>query len=96
MRLDTSGVHCRLLTLLLLLLPPLLLLLLLPPLLLLLLLLLLAQVHELQALRQQLEDQVEIPQLQPLRDETERLEQLLDAVVQLQVGPWSCCLHLLV
>ncbi|KAF6257500.1 hypothetical protein COO60DRAFT_1222554 [Scenedesmus sp. NREL 46B-D3] len=41
-------------------------------------------VHELQALRQQLEQQVEIPQLQPLRDETERLEQLLDAVAQLQ------------
>jgi hypothetical protein len=42
-------------------------------------------VHELQALRQQLEEEVDIPQLRPLRDETERLEQLLDAVTQLQV-----------
>jgi hypothetical protein len=48
------------------------------------------QVHELQSLRQQLEVEVEIPQLQPLRDETERLEQLLQASRQLQVIRRSC------
>lgn len=41
-------------------------------------------VHELQALRQQLEPEVDIPQLQPLRDEVERLDQLLQALHQLQ------------
>lgn len=43
------------------------------------------QVHELQALRQQLEPEVGIPQLQPLRDEVERLDQLLASLHQLQV-----------
>jgi hypothetical protein len=43
-------------------------------------------VQELQSLRQQLEPEVDIPQLQPLRDETERLDQLLAALAQLQVG----------
>lgn len=42
------------------------------------------QVAELQALRQQLEPEVDIPQLQPLRDETERLDELLAALAQLQ------------
>lgn len=41
-------------------------------------------VHELQALRQQLEPEVDIPQLQPLRDEVERLDHLLVALHQLQ------------
>lgn len=45
------------------------------------------QVRELQALRQQLEPEVDIPQLQPLRDEVEGLNQLLGALQQLQVGP---------
>lgn len=44
-----------------------------------------SKVHELQALRQQLEPEVDIPQLQPLRDEVERLDQLLAALHQLQV-----------
>jgi hypothetical protein len=44
------------------------------------------QVHELQALRQQLEPEVEIPQLQPLRDEVERLDELLHSLNTLQVG----------
>lgn len=47
---------------------------------------LLEQVHELQALRQQLEPEVEIPQLQPLRDEVERLDELLQSLSKLQVG----------
>lgn len=46
---------------------------------------LLCKVHELQALRQQLEPDVDIPQLQPLRDEVERLDALLQALHQLQV-----------
>lgn len=45
------------------------------------------QVKELQALKQQLEDEVQIPQLQPLRDDTERLDQLLEALQHLQVRP---------
>lgn len=48
------------------------------------------QVHELQALRQQLEPEVDIPQLQPLRDEVERLDQLLASLHQLQVST-ACC-----
>jgi hypothetical protein len=44
------------------------------------------QVVELQALRQQLEPEVDIPQLQPLRDEVERLGQLLESLQQLQVS----------
>jgi hypothetical protein len=44
------------------------------------------QVVELQALRQQLEPEVDIPQLQPLRDEVERLDQLLASLHQLQVS----------
>lgn len=43
------------------------------------------QVQELQALRQQLEPEVDLPQLQPLRDEVERLDTLLRALHQLQV-----------
>lgn len=43
------------------------------------------QVQELQALRQQLEAEVDIPQLQPLRDEVERLDELLQALSKLQV-----------
>ncbi|KAF8073127.1 hypothetical protein HT031_000788 [Scenedesmus sp. PABB004] len=43
-------------------------------------------VQELQALRQQLEAEVEIPQLQPLRDETERLDQLLQSLAALQAA----------
>lgn len=45
----------------------------------------LLQVAELQALKQQLESEVEIPQLQPLRDDTDRLDQLLSSLQQLQV-----------
>lgn len=45
-----------------------------------------AQVVELQALRQQLEPEVDLPQLQPLRDEVERLDQLLESLHQLQVS----------
>lgn len=48
------------------------------------------QVRELQALRQQLEPEVDIPQLQPLRDEVEGLDHLLGALQQLQVGPRLC------
>lgn len=49
------------------------------------------QVRELQALRQQLEPEVDIPQLQPLRDEVEGLDQLLGALQQLQVGSRQHC-----
>lgn len=49
------------------------------------------QVHELQALRQQLEPEVDIPQLQPLRDEVERLDALLAALQQLQVCGGGVC-----
>jgi hypothetical protein len=43
-----------------------------------------AQVQELTALRQQLEPEVELPQLQPLRDETEALDEVLGSLAALQ------------
>eukprot|EP00879_Flechtneria_rotunda_P007919 GHRR01008297.1.p1 GENE.GHRR01008297.1~~GHRR01008297.1.p1 ORF type:complete len:338 (+),score=146.04 GHRR01008297.1:547-1560(+) len=43
-------------------------------------------VQELQALKQQLHEHVEIPQLQPLRDETERLDQMKQSLQQLQAA----------
>jgi hypothetical protein len=44
------------------------------------------QVRELESLRHQLEEEVDIPQLQPLRDECEQLDNLIQGVMDLQAS----------
>ena len=44
------------------------------------------QVRELESLRHQLEEEVDIPQLQPLRHDCEQLDNLIQGVLDVQVS----------